>query len=293
LGTATLFETTRRTGDGKTFEFSVRRRLPEPNSHDLPCVHVDVREAGSIGHLALCQFRIGSADYSEPWMQLWVKAFCDKLSVRRHLLRTPKPREGPRHSTIGIVLPTSGELAQIDEKLVLGVKRLNELGFTTQFCCQGGTGHDIAYLVLKEDKTFPPELLQAWRCAGFEVTHSAVYATTKALFSQQLEAAEVAFPNSVGPHRRKAGPCFSPELLFAWRGARFAAPVSEANTPLLHGHEQALADNFCRSLDDWAREKLDLSGFNYRVGAHCKSSPPTMPTGSPEPMKKDGPLLDE
>ena len=250
-------------------------------------------EVGSNGHVALCQFRICSADYSEPWMRHWVKAFCDKLSVRRHLLRTSKPQEGPRHSTIGIVLPTSGELVQIDEKLVLGVKRLNELGFTTQFCCQGGTGHDIAYLVLEEDKTFPPELLQSWRLAGFAVTHSTVYATTKALFSQQLEAAEVACPNSVGPHRRKAGPCFSHELLFAWRGAGFAASVSEANTPLLHGQEKVMADNFCQSLDDWARGKLDLSGANYRVGGHGNSSPPLMPTGSPEPMKNDGPLLDE
>ncbi len=250
-------------------------------------------EVGSSGHLTLCQFRICSADYSEPWMRLWVKAFCDKLSVRRHLLRTPKPREWPRHRTTGIVLHATGDLVQIDEKLVLGVKRLNELGCTTQFCCQGGTGHDIAYLVLEEGKTFPPELLQAWRCAGFEVTQSTVYATTKTLFSQQQEAAEVACLNSVGPHRRKAGPCFSPELLFAWRGAGFEAPVSEATTPRLHGQEIVLADNFCQSLDDWARGTLDLSGANYRLGGHGNSSPPTMPTGSPEPMKKGGPLLDE
>jgi len=51
-------------------------------------------------------------------MELWVKSFCDKPSCLRHLLQTRKKPAEPRHPTIGIVLPGTVELAQIDEKLV-------------------------------------------------------------------------------------------------------------------------------------------------------------------------------
>jgi len=76
-----------------------------------------------------------------------------------------------------LTLPGNGNVVQIDEKLLIGIQRLNELGFTTRFCCQGGSGYDIAYIALEPGKCFPPELQRAWTGAAFEVTTSEVYAT--------------------------------------------------------------------------------------------------------------------
>ena len=72
------------------------------------------------------------------------------------------------------MLPGNGKVVQVDEKLLTGIQRLNELGFTTRFCCQGGSGYDIAYIALVPGKCFPSELQLAWKGAGFEVTTSQV-----------------------------------------------------------------------------------------------------------------------
>ena len=54
----------------------------------------------------------------------------------------------PRHPTKQLTLPDNGTVVQIDEKLLIGIQRLNEQGVTTRFCCQGGTGYAIAYIAL-------------------------------------------------------------------------------------------------------------------------------------------------
>ena len=167
-----------------------------------------------------------------------------------------------RHATKKLTLPGIGNVVQIDEKLLIGIQRLNELGFTTRFCCQGGSGYAIAYIALEPGKCFPPELQRAWRGAAFEVTTSEAYATVPA--QAQAPDGYTSQEPEMRP-RKKSGMQFPPELVHAWFGPGYRAPVSHERVPPLSGREQEAADNFCRSLSDWARGQLDESGASYRL----------------------------
>lgn len=172
----------------------------------------------------------------------------------------------PRHPTKELVLPGTGKVLHIDEKLLSGIQRLNELGFTTKFCCQGGgPGYNIAYVVLEADKNFPPELLQAWQGAGFDANPSRIYA--EPLAGPMSSLTDDLCPTSAGSRRKRSGTRFPPELLNAWHCSGYKAPASEVCAWLQPGQAQDLADKFCRSLDDWAQGKLDLSGASYRIKA--------------------------
>lgn len=168
----------------------------------------------------------------------------------------------PRHTTKKLLLPGNGNVVQIDEKLLMGIQRLNELGFTTRFCCQGGSGYAIAYIALEPGKCFPPELQRAWKGAAFEVTTSQVYATVPA--QEQAPDGYSAQAFEMRP-RKKSNMQFPPELVHAWFGPGHRAPDSHKHVPPLSGREQEVADNFCRSLNDWAQGQLDESGASYRL----------------------------
>jgi hypothetical protein len=199
-----------------------------------------------------------------------MKDFCNDPPPRQQFLRTRKMSDEPRHPTKELVLPSTGEVVHIDEKLLSGIQRLNELGYTTQFCCQGGSpGYNIAYLVLEAGKNFPPELLQAWQRAGFDANPARVYAKP---LVEPMPALTDDFYRSDGSRRKRCGMRFPPELLNAWHTTGYKAPASEAYACLQNGQEQELADNFCRSLDDWVRGKLDLSGASYRVVSALRTS---------------------
>lgn len=200
-----------------------------------------------------------------------------------------------RHPTKKLVLPDTGNVVHIDVKLFSGIQRLNELGFTTKFCCQGGgLGYNIAYLVLAAGKDFPPELLHAWQGAGFDASPTCVYAMPTA---EQMQASASCFctdrfytdcsPSSDRSRRKRSGMQFPPELLTAWHGTRYVAPASAAYAWRLHGQEQEFADSFCRSLDDWVQGKLDLSGASYRVvSALCTRSLQANPAESANPTNQ-------
>jgi len=161
-----------------------------------------------------------------------------------------------------LTLTGNGNVVQIDEKLLIGIQRLNELGFTTRFCCQGGSGYDIAYIALEPGNCFPPELQRAWTGAAFEVTTSEVYATVPA---QEQAPYGYSPPEPDRRPRKKSGMQFPPELVHAWFGSGYRAPTSDERVPPLSGREQEVADNFCRSLIDWAQGQLDESGASYRL----------------------------
>mgnify|MGYP000101638893 CR=1 FL=1 len=167
----------------------------------------------------------------------------------------------PRHTTKLLTLPGNGKVVHIDEKLLTGIQRLNELGFTTSFCCQGGPGYAIAYIALEPDKCFPPELQRAWKGAGFEVTASQVHATVRA--QEQASDGYMSQEPDIRP-RKKSSMQFPLELLHAWSGPRYMAPTSHERAAPLSGREQEVADNFCRSLNDWAQGQLDESGASYQ-----------------------------
>ena len=168
----------------------------------------------------------------------------------------------PRHATSELTLPGDGRVVDVDEKLLPGIRRLNELGFTTSFCCQGGCGYDIAYIALEPGKCFPPELQRAWIGAGFEVLTSQVYATVPA-HEQSLDGYT---PQEPDPRlRKKSGMQFPPELLHAWFGPGYKASASNGRAPPLPGRQQEVADNFCRRLNEWAQGRLDESGASYRL----------------------------
>jgi hypothetical protein len=120
----------------------------------------------------------------------------------------------PRHMTKVLTLPGNGEVVHIDEKLLTGIKRLNELGFTTRFCCQGGSGHAIAYIALEPGKCFPPELQRAWKGAGFEVNTSRVYATVPP--QEQASDTYILQESNTRP-RKRSSMQFPPDLLSAGR----------------------------------------------------------------------------
>jgi hypothetical protein len=170
--------------------------------------------------------------------------------------------EGPRHATRLLALPGSGKVVDIDEKLLPGIRRLNELGFTTSFCCQGGPGYATAYIALEPGKDFPPELQRAWKGAGFDVTPSCVYATVPYHGEAPLGCT---FQESDTRPRKKSSMEFPPELLHAWFGQGFMAPASGEYVPPPPDRGQPVADNFCRSLNDWAQGLLDESGASYRL----------------------------
>jgi len=175
----------------------------------------------------------------------------------------------PRHMTKVLTLPGNGNVVHIDEKLLTGVQRLNELGFTTRFCCQGGPGYAIAYIVLEPGKCFPPELQRAWKGAGFEVSTSRVYATVR----PQVQASEgFMLQESESRPRKKSGMQFPPELLHAWFGPGRRAPASHEHALTFTGRDEEVADNFCRSLNDWAQGRLDESGASYRLGDRSQGS---------------------
>jgi hypothetical protein len=215
-------------------------------------------------------------------MEQWVEDFCNDPSLRQRFLRTPKMSDEPRHPTKELILPGTGKVVQIDEKLLSGIQRLNDLGFTTQFCCQGGgPGYNIAYIVLEAGKNFPPELLQAWQGAGFDVNPSRVYAGRLAAPMPVLT--DHFCLSSDGSRRKRSGTRFPPELLNAWHctgGCK--APASEVHSSLQHGQEQEPADGFCRSLDDWVQGKLDLSGASYRVVSALRTGFPPGKPGEPK-----------
>ena len=199
-----------------------------------------------------------------------MKDFYNDPALRQQSLRTRKMSDEPRHPTKELVLPGTGNVVHIDERLLPGVQRLNELGFTTQFCCQGGgLGYSIAYLVLEAGKDFPRELLQAWQGAGFDANPSRVYAKP---LVEPMPASTDYLDRSDGSGRKRSGMRFPPELLNAWHCTGYKAPASAGYAWLQDGQEQELADNFCRSLDDWVRGKLDLSGASYRVVSALRTS---------------------
>ena len=175
----------------------------------------------------------------------------------------------PRHTTKELTLPGNGNVVQIDEKLLSGIQRLNELSFTTRFCCQGGSGYAIAYIALEPGKCFPPELQRAWKEAGFEVTTSQVYATVPA--QERASDGYTSQEPEMRP-RKKSSMQFPPELLHAWFGPGYRAPASPERAPPLSGREQEVADNFCRSLNDWAQGQLDESGNSYRLSDRSQRS---------------------
>ena len=217
-------------------------------------------------------------------MEQWVKDLCNDPSLQQQFLRTRKMSDGPRHPTKELLLPGTDMVVHVDEKLLSGIQRLNELGFTTQFCCQGGgPGYNIAYVVLEEGKNFPPELLQAWHGAGFDANPSRVYA--KPLVAPMPALTEFFGLPYGGSRRKRSGTRFPPELLNAWHCTRYKAPASEVHAWLQHGQEQELADNFCRSLDDWVQGKLDLSGAGYRVVSALRTSFPPGKPGEPDKPK--------
>jgi hypothetical protein len=164
--------------------------------------------------------------------------------------------------TKALTLPGSGEVVHIDETLLTGIQRLNEWGITTRFCCQGGPGHAIAYIALEPGKCFPPELQRAWKGAGFEVTASQVYATV--LPQTQAPHGCILQESDTRP-RKKSSMQFPPELLHAWFGPGWIAPASHEYASSLPSRGQEVADNFCRSLNDWAQGQLDESGASYRI----------------------------
>ena len=147
-------------------------------------------------------------------MEHWVKDFRNDPLLRQQCLRSRKMSDEPRHPTKELVLPGTGNVVHIDERLLQGVQRLNELGFTTQFCCQGGgLGYSIAYLVLEAGKDFPRELLQAWQGAGFDANSSRVYARPPV---EPMPASTDCFYRPDGSRRKRLGMRFPPELLNAW-----------------------------------------------------------------------------
>ena len=64
---------------------------------------------------------------------------------------------------------------------------------------------------------------------------------------------------------KKSSMQFPPELLHAWFGPGYRAPAAHERDPPLSGREQEVADNFCRSLNDWAQGQLDESGASYHL----------------------------
>jgi len=177
----------------------------------------------------------------------------------------------PRHTTKLLTLPGNGKVVHIDEKLLTGIQRLNELGFTTSFCCQGGPGYAIAYIALEPGKCFPTELQRAWEGAGFDVTTSQVHATVRA--QEQASDGYLSQEPDNRP-RKKSSMQFPLELLHAWSGPRYMASTSHERAVPLSGREQEVADNFCRSLNDWAQGQLDESGASYRLRdrSQCKNA---------------------
>ncbi len=168
-----------------------------------------------------------------------------------------------------LTLPGTGKVVRIDEKLLTGVQRLNELGFTTRYCCQGGLGHSVAYIALEPGKCFPPELQRAWKGAGFEVNASQVYA----MIPPQVQTSDGYMAQESGTRpRKKSGMQFPPELLQAWFGPGGMAPTSHEYAATFTGRDHEVADNFCRSLSDRAQGRLDQSGASYRLSDRSQGS---------------------
>ncbi len=175
----------------------------------------------------------------------------------------------PRHLTKMLTLPGSGKVVHIDEKLLIGVQRLNELGFSTRYCCQGGPGHAIAYIALEPGKCFPSELQRAWIGAGFEVDASQVYAT----IPLHVQTSDGYMAQECGTRpRKKSGMQFPPELVHAWFCPGGKAAASHEYAANFTGRDHEVADNFCRSLSDWAQGRLDESGASYRLSDRSQGS---------------------
>jgi hypothetical protein len=116
-------------------------------------------------------FELGVADFRPGWLAAFARRLAAEPALRAQLPRSPTHS---RHPTVRLELPTGP--ADVDERLAPVIAALNARGILTDHCCQGGDTRFPAYIVLRPGFAFPPELLAAWRGAGFPVTPQTVWA---------------------------------------------------------------------------------------------------------------------
>jgi len=168
----------------------------------------------------------------------------------------------PPHTTKLLVMPNTGEVVRIDDELFLGVARLNELGITTSFCCQGGSGGGAAYVALADGMQFPSELHQDWAGAGFDVNTCTVYSSAPS--SQEPVVAHFLWAHQADRARKGGGMQFSSELLQAWQSTEYRGTAGRFDSESRPDQLDALADSLCRTLDPLVQGKLGATGASYR-----------------------------
>ena len=172
-----------RTADHKVFLVEVFTDATGLNYPEQGRVWCNLREKDqdeTAFNLTVCY-----ADWTPRWYERWLDAFAAIPEYREQFRISDGPR-WTQHPTIATDLPHVG-FVEIDELLAPAIRKLNDIGCRTLYCCQGteskaGTplateDAPCAYIMLDSiGEPFPRELVEAWANAGFYASPYAVHA---------------------------------------------------------------------------------------------------------------------
>lgn len=113
-----------------------------------------------------------AADYDDRWLNEFVRAFLKNPDFRKQFECAERSERKPKHSFKIVKLKDCD--VEIDEAIADAVLKLNESGYETKFCCQGGDG-SVPYVSFAT-KNVPAELAKAWNGAGYLLRLDAVHA---------------------------------------------------------------------------------------------------------------------
>lgn len=111
------------------------------------------------------------ADYTSEWFfDFSNKVTTNKKNIEKIIKENQKIHK--KHITDEVIINNS--IHKIDKNISKAIKKLNETGVKTKFCCEGDNS-SMGYIWL-ESGLFPNELLKVWSEIGFDITKDFVYA---------------------------------------------------------------------------------------------------------------------
>ena len=161
-----IFDSIKKDNEGKCYSIKVYTTTRDLDDPEKGGVYFLIKQDKKTYALSIC-----ANDFNREWMHNLIRAFLDNAEFREKFREDLKGYI--RHNTVKLEI--DGKVIEVDEKIATAIKKLNEIGAKTEYCCQGGDDNSQAYISLKRGK-FPEELASAWKGADFYVSKNIVRA---------------------------------------------------------------------------------------------------------------------
>ncbi len=166
MGIVNILDNIKNDNEGNSYSIKVYTTTGDLDDPEKGGVYFLIEQDKKTYSLSVCV-----NDFSNKWMHNFIRAFLADEGFRKKFQKGLKGYI--RHGTVELEIDK--KVIEVDEKIAMAIKKLNNVGAKTEYCCQGGDEDSQAYISLKSGK-FPKELVSAWEGADFYVSKNIVRA---------------------------------------------------------------------------------------------------------------------